>query len=211
MQGLVPCAETNITTLTTTNMFTGIIKNLGKLSEITETKLTIETDADFVDELDRGASVAIDGICLTVVNQDKNLFTVEVMPETVNRTNLKSLQPGSLVNLEMPAMPESFLAGHIVQGHVDGVAQLQSIAEQGNSHVLKFSIPESISKYIVEKGSVAINGVSLTVIEAGNDYFTVGIIPHTWDTTMFHTFKAKDVVNIEVDVLAKYVEKLMNR
>jgi riboflavin synthase len=184
---------------------------LGKISEITETKLTIETDADFVDELDSGASVAIDGICLTVVSQDKNSFTVEVMPETANRTNLKSLQPGSLVNLEMPAMPESFLAGHIVQGHIDGTAQLQSITEEGNSRVLKFSIPELISKYIVEKGSIAINGVSLTVIEAEKDYFTVGIIPHTWETTMFHSFKTKDIVNIEVDVLAKYIEKLIAR
>lgn len=192
-------------------MFTGIIKNLGKISEITETKLTIETDADFVDELDSGASVAIDGICLTVVSQDKNSFAVEVMPETVNRTNLKSLQPESLVNLEMPAMPESFLAGHIVQGHVDGIAQLQSITDQGNSRILKFSITESVSKYIVEKGSIAINGVSLTVIEVGNDYFTVGIIPHTWGETMFHTFKAKDIVNIEVDVLAKYIEKLIKK
>ena len=192
-------------------MFTGIIKNLGKILELTDTKLTIETDADFVDELDSGASVAIDGICLTVVSQDKNSFTIDFMPETLSRTNLKSLQPGSVVNLEMPAMPESFLAGHIVQGHIDGTAQLQSITDQGNSRILKFSIPESISKYIVEKGSIAINGVSLTLIAAVNDYFSVGIIPHTWDTTMFHTFKAKDIVNIEVDVLAKYIERLIKK
>lgn len=192
-------------------MFTGIIKNLGKIAELTDTKLTVETDADFVDELDSGASVAIDGICLTVVKQGKNSFTVEVMPETVNRTNLKYLPAGSPVNLEMPAMPQSFLAGHIVQGHVDGIAQLRSITNDANSRVLDFSIPETISKYIVEKGSVAINGVSLTVIVAGSDHFTVGVIPHTWGQTMFHAFKIGDYANIEVDILAKYIEKLIQK
>jgi riboflavin synthase len=192
-------------------MFTGIIKNLGKIAEITESKLVIEAGADFVDELEDGASVAIGGICLTVVNRDKNTFTVDVMPETVNRTNLEYLSKRNLVNLEMPAMPESFLAGHIVQGHIDAVAQLQGIDNVGNSRALKFSIPESIAKYIVEKGSIAVNGVSLTVIGAGNDHFTVGIIPHTWDQTMFREFKAGDYANIEVDVLAKYIEKLIKK
>ena len=192
-------------------MFTGIINNLGKIAEISETKLTVATDADFVDELDAGASVAIDGICLTVVDRDKNSFAVDVMPETVNRTNLKYLKKNDPVNLEMPAMPESFLAGHIVQGHVDGVARLESMADDGNSRTLNFSIPETLSKYIVEKGSIAINGVSLTVIEAGDNHFTVGIIPHTWAATMFHTFKTGDFANIEVDVLAKYVERLSKK
>jgi len=192
-------------------MFTGIINNLGKIAEISETKLTVATDADFVDELDGGASVAIDGICLTVVDRSKNSFAVDVMPETVNRTNLKYLKKNDPVNLEMPAMPESFLAGHIVQGHVDGVARLESMADDGNSRTLNFSIPETLSKYIVEKGSIAINGVSLTVIEAGDDHFTVGIIPHTWDATMFHAFKTGDFANIEVDVLAKYVERLSKK
>jgi len=192
-------------------MFTGIINNLGKIAEISETKLTVATDADFVDELDAGASVAIDGICLTVVDRDKNSFAVDVMPETVNRTNLKYLKKNDPVNLEMPAMPESFLAGHIVLGHVDAIARLESMADDGNSRTLNFSIPETLSKYIVEKGSIAINGVSLTVIEAGDDHFTVGIIPHTWAATMFHTFKTGDFANIEVDVLAKYVERLSKK
>jgi len=191
-------------------MFTGIIKNLGKISEITEAKLVIDAGADFVAKLENGASVAIDGICLTAVNRDKNLFTVDVMPETVNRTNLKNLKNGDLINLEMPATPNSFLAGHIVQGHIDGTAKLESVTDDGNSRVLEFSIMQSISKYIVEKGSIAINGVSLTVIKAENDRFTVGIIPHTWDQTMFKTFKVGDIANIELDVLAKYIERLIN-
>lgn len=192
-------------------MFTGIIQNLGKITEITQTRLVVETEADFVDELDNGASVAIDGICLTVVSQDKNCFTLDVMPETVDRTNLKYLKAENPVNLEMPAMPNSFLAGHIVQGHIDGVAKLQSITDAGNSRILKFSIPEPLAKYIVEKGSIAINGVSLTVIAAQKDYFTVGIIPHTWDKTMFNKFKTGDFANIETDVLAKYVERLLDK
>ncbi|MFA6376245.1 MAG: riboflavin synthase [Candidatus Paceibacterota bacterium] len=192
-------------------MFTGIITNLGKIAEITGAKLVVETDADFVDELGNGASVAVNGICLTVVTQDQKTFTLDFMPETMARTNLKHSQPGDTVNLEMPAMPNSFLAGHIVQGHVDGIAQLQSITDAGNSRILKFSVPETLSKYIVEKGSIAINGVSLTVIEAKKDCFTVGIIPHTWDQTMFHAFKNGDFANIETDVLAKYIEKLIKK
>lgn len=192
-------------------MFTGIITNLGKIVEINGSKLVIETDTDFVNKLNNGASVAINGICLTVVTQDQKSFTVDFMPETMARTNLKYLQPGDEVNLEMPATGESFLAGHIVQGHVDGIAQLKKIDTEGNSRILDFSIPESLSKYIVEKGSITVNGVSLTVIQAANDHFTVGIIPHTWDATMFHNFKTENFANIEVDVLAKYVERLIKR
>ena len=192
-------------------MFTGIITNLGKIAGITDSKLAIEANADFVGKLNDGASVAIDGICLTVVARDQKSFTVDFMPETIARTNLKHLPPGDTVNLEMPARPDSFLAGHIVQGHVDGVAQLQSITNAGNSRILDFSVPEALSKYIVEKGSIAINGVSLTVIEAQKDRFTVGIIPHTWEQTMFHAFKKGDFANIETDVLAKYIEKFVKK
>ena len=184
---------------------------MGKISEITGEKLVIETDADFVDELDDGASVAINGICLTVISREKNYFAVDVMPETMSRTNLKYLRSGDPVNLEMPAMPNSFLAGHIVQGHIDGIAKLQSIANDGNSRVLDFSVPENLAKYIVEKGSIAVNGVSLTVIGSDKDSFTVGIITRTWDQTMFHTLKIGDFANIETDILAKYIEKLIKR
>ena len=192
-------------------MFTGIITNLGKIAQINGSKLVIETDSDFIGKLNNGASVAINGICLTVIAQNQKSFTVEFMPETMARTNLKYLHPDDTVNLEMPAMPNSFLAGHIVQGHIDGIAQLQSVINAGNSRILSFSVPETLSKYIVEKGSIAINGVSLTVIEAQKDSFTVGIIPHTWDQTMFHAFKTGDFANIETDVLAKYIEKFVKK
>ncbi len=192
-------------------MFTGIIKNLGKITEFTGTELTVATDSGLLDKLENGASVAVNGICLTVVDWNKDRFTVEVMPETVNRTNLKYMLPGDTVNLEMPATPETFLAGHIVQGHIDGTAKLETIIEEGNSRILKFSVGEALAKYVVAKGSIAVNGVSLTVIETGAGYFTVGIIPHTWGKTMFRSFKPGDLANIETDVLAKYIERLIKK
>ncbi len=192
-------------------MFTGIITNLGRVFNKTKTSLIIKTDKDFLIGLEKGTSVAIDGICLTVVAYNKSSFKVNVMPETANRTNIQYLQPGNLVNLELPPTANSFLSGHIVQGHIDGTTKLQDIMHQGNSYILKFSIPNSLSKYIIEKGSIAVNGISLTVIEVAKNYFTVGIIPHTWKKTMLHTIKVGGVVNVEIDILAKYVEKLLKK
>lgn len=190
-------------------MFTGIITNLGTVFSKNKNVLIIKTDNDFLTGLEKGASVAIDGICLTVVTYNKNSFEVNVMSETANRTNIQYLQSGNLVNLELPTTANSFLSGHIVQGHIDGTAKLQDIIHQRNSHILKLSIPNSLSKYVVEKGSIAVNGISLTVIEVAKGYFTVGIISHTWAKTVLHTIKVGDFVNVEVDILAKYVEKLL--
>ena len=190
-------------------MFTGIINNLGAVVNKTKTSLIIKTDKDFLTGLEKGASVAIDGICLTVVTYNKNSFKVNVMPETINRTNIQYLQSGNLVNLELPTTANSFLSGHIVQGHIDGTGRLQNITKKNNSHLLKFSVPNSLSRYIVEKGSITVNGISLTVIEVAKNYFTVGIIPHTWAKTKFLTIKVGDFINVEVDILAKYVEKLL--
>lgn len=190
-------------------MFTGIITDLGRVLNKTKTSLIIKTDKNFLAQIEKGRSVAIDGICLTVVIYNKNFFEVNIMPETANRTNIQYLERGCLVNLELPATANSFLSGHIVQGHIDGTGRLQGITKKNNSHILKFSISNSLSKYVVEKGSIAVNGISLTVIEAARNYFTVGIIPHTWTKTMLHTIKVGDFVNVEVDILAKYVEKLL--
>ena len=190
-------------------MFTGIITNLGKVTSKSKNKLIIKTDQVSIGKLSKGTSIAIDGICLTVVDLMKNSFSIDFMPETEEKTNIKYLKISDLVNLELPATADSFLSGHIVQGHVDEVAKLETITEEGNSYILKFSIPKNISKYIVEKGSIAVNGISLTVIDIGDNFFTVGIIPHTWNKTMLHTIKSGNYVNIEVDILAKYLEKLI--
>ena len=189
-------------------MFTGIITNLGKVVNKSENKLIIKTDRNLISKLSKGTSIAVDGICLTVVDLMKNNFSIDFMPETEEKTNIKYLQIGSLINLELPATAKSFLSGHIVQGHIDKVAKLETITKEGNGYILKFSIPKDLSKYIVQKGSIAVNGISLTVIDIGDNFFTVGIIPHTWNKTMLHTIKSGDYVNIEVDILAKYLGRI---
>lgn len=189
-------------------MFTGIITNLGKISEIKNKKLKIATDKKLLDKLNRGDSISVDGVCLTVADVGNNSFGVEIIPETESKTSLQYLKKGSLINLELPATSNTFLSGHIVQGHVDGLGELESIKIAGNSRILKFSVPSKIAKYLVEKGSVAINGISLTIIEVKNNQFSVGIIPHTWKNTMLKNLKLGDFVNLEVDILAKYLERL---
>lgn len=190
-------------------MFTGIITHLGKVVNKSENNLIIKTDKKLVNDLSKGASIAVDGICLTVVDLTEDSLSVDYMSETEKKTNIKYLQNEGTVNLEQPITVNSFLSGHIVQGHIDGTAKLETIIKEGNSYILKFAVSKGLSKYIVEKGSIAVNGISLTVIGIRDSFFTVGIIPHTWDKTMLHTVKLGDYANIEVDILAKYVEKLM--
>lgn len=192
-------------------MFTGIITNLGEITNIKKATLTAKTNKDFTGKLSIGDSVSLDGVCLTVVDLAKNSFKIDVMPETRQKTNLGEVRIGDLVNLELPVTAESFLSGHIVQGHIDGTGRLKRIERKKDSHILKISIPKGFSKYIVKKGSVAVNGISLTVIEAGKDFFTVGIIPRTWSNTMLYTLNLGDLVNVEVDILAKYLERLIKK
>lgn len=188
-------------------MFTGIITHLGKLVGKKGSVFTFIANPAFCKKFGIGTSVAINGVCLTVFKTSKKSFSVEIMPETQSKTMLGHLKIGKPVNLELPLAPKDFLSGHIVQGHVDVAAKLEKITKEGNSHILKFSIPNNLSKYLVEKGSIAVNGISLTVIEAGEKFFTVGIIPFTWNNTMLKNIKPGDLVNIEVDILAKYIEK----
>lgn len=189
-------------------MFTGIITNLGKLTKKDGPVFTFVADLSFYKKIRNGTSVAINGVCLTVSKKTLHTFSVEVMPETLSKTTLGNLKTNNLVNLELPLTPMDFISGHIVQGHVDGLAKLTDIIKWRNSHLLKFNIKPTLSKYIVEKGSISINGIALTIIEIDKNYFTVGIIPYTWANTMLHTIKKNNFVNIEIDILAKYVEKL---
>lgn len=192
-------------------VFTGIVTHLGRIKEKTSTRLIITTDHDLLDKVTLGMSVAVDGICLTAVAFDETSFTIDFMPETAAKTNIQQLNVGALVNLELPATSQTFLAGHIVQGHVDAIGTIQVITKEGNSRIFTIAIPESIEKYIVEKGSITVNGISLTVITVTKNTCTVGIIPHTWERTMLHTAHEGDIVNLEVDVLAKYLEKLLDK
>lgn len=192
-------------------VFTGIISHLGKLTRKDGSVFTFNADRGFCKEIKKGISISVNGVCLTALRQPTgNSFLVEVMPETSKKTTLENLQKDNLVNLELPATPQTYLSGHIVQGHIDGISKLLDIKIQGNSRILKFSA-SSFTKYLVPKGSVAINGISLTIIDAEKNYFTIGIIPFTWENTMLHTLKTGDFVNIEVDILIKYLEKIIKK
>ncbi|MDP3948186.1 MAG: riboflavin synthase [bacterium] len=191
-------------------MFTGIITHLGKLAKKEGTIFTFNADIVFCRKINIGTSIAINGVCLTVSKKPtKTHFSIEVMPETLSKTNFRFVEIGDLVNLELPVTPQTLLSGHIVQGHIDAISKLLDIKISGNSKILKFSLPPSLTNYVVSKGSITINGISLTVIEATKDFFTVGIIPYTWNNTMLKTIETDDLVNIEVDILAKYLEKLL--
>lgn len=189
-------------------MFTGIITHTGKLEKKEKNVLTFSASDAMLKKLTKGESVSVNGCCLTVVDISDNTFSVDVIEETEKKTMLGLLKLGDSVNLELPATPNSFLSGHIVQGHIDGMGTVERIQEEGNSKILRIIIQNNWLRYIVEKGSIAVNGISLTVIEVGKDYFTVGIIPHTWEKTMLNQIKIGDVVNIETDIIAKYIEKL---
>ena len=189
-------------------MFTGIISHLGKVKSFQNNQLLVKADRSLIKQVKNGDSVAVNGVCLTVIDKRADLFQVEVMPETLKRTALGGLKSGDIVNLELAMKAADRFAGHIVQGHIDGVATVKSIKQKGNSRLFTFEVPKQLGRYIVEKGSIAVNGISLTVIDASNKTFTVGIIPYTWRHTMLSSAKVGDRVNIEVDILAKYLEKL---
>lgn len=193
------------------NMFTGIITNLGTFVKRDKDKFMFLIPKNLSLKITKGASISIDGVCLTVAKKVRNHIYVDVTEETLAKTTLENLKTGLLVNLELPVTAQTLFSGHLVQGHIDAIAQLAGIKDGENSRVLKFSISPSLSKYIVAKGSIAVSGIALTVIEAGKDYFTAGIIPYTWDTTILHTLKLGDFVNIETDILAKYVERLLQQ
>ncbi|MBF8247453.1 MAG: ribE [Bacteroidetes bacterium] len=191
-------------------MFTGIITYQGIIQKKTASKLRIKAEPKLLGQLVPGVSIAVNGVCLTISKiPNDSLFEVDVMPETMKRTMLGSLRLHDTVNLELSVKANSRLAGHIVQGHIDGTATIKSIKREGNSRVFSFTTPRQLLKYMVEKGSVAVNGISLTLIEVTDRHFTVGIIPFTRTHTMFRYARVGDSVNIEVDILAKYVYKLV--
>lgn len=190
-------------------MFTGIITHLGKLKEKDDTTFTFAAPATFHTSMHDEVSVAVNGVCLTVAKRGKTTFSVTVMPETLQKTMLGNLKMHNLVNLELPVTPKAFLSGHIVQGHVDGVGRVIKIAKNGNSWLVTIQAPTALGKYIVEKGSIAINGVSLAIIDVKKTNFTISIIPYTWQHTTFHSLKVGHQVNIEVDIIAKYIEQFL--
>ena len=194
-------------------MFTGIIEEVGRIEAIdtrpTGARLTIACKI-VVEDATPGSSIAVNGVCLTALNPTTSTFEADLAPETLRRTNLGALRPGSLVNLERPLQAAGRLSGHVVQGHVDGTGEFLSFDLLGdNNWWLKILIPEELDRYIVYKGSIAIDGISLTVAAIENRVVSVTIIPHTYEQTSLRDHKPGDRVNLECDILAKYVEKML--
>ncbi len=184
-------------------MFTGIVEELGSVVALDDSVLTLGC-SQVLDDVRTGASIAVNGCCLTVVEFGPDWWRADVSPETFARTALGSLQPGDLVNLERPVRLEDRLGGHLVQGHVDGIGQVLDAVPE-----LRVRAPAPLLRYVVEKGSITVDGVSLTVVDALDDGFTVAVIPHTAAVTTLGQRSPGDAVNLEVDVVAKYVERLL--
>jgi riboflavin synthase len=191
-------------------MFTGIVEELGEVVALDHTgdsaRLTVRGPVVVSDAV-HGASIAVNGVCLTVTDVKDDTFTVDVMKETLDRA--AALETGSPVNLERPVRPDGRLGGHIVQGHVDGVGRITGREPGDRWEVVTIGLPEHLARYVVEKGSITVDGVSLTVVEARDDAFSVALIPTTLELTTLGRKRMGDPVNLEVDIVAKYVERLL--
>lgn len=193
-------------------MFTGIVEELGEVTSVEnlDDASRFRLRGPVVTEGARhGDSIAVNGVCLTVVDHEGDEFTADVMAETLNRSSLGVLAVGSRVNLERPMAVGDRLGGHIVQGHVDGTGEIIERKPSDNWEIVKISLPEDLRRYVVEKGSITVDGISLTVVDAGPDYFTISLIPTTLALTTLGLKQPGDPVNLEVDVIAKYVERLL--
>ena len=190
-------------------MFSGIVEQIGKIISFENNILLIE-EPNLSKELNISESIAINGICLTVINKDNNSFSVEVTPETIKRTNLEHLNLHQIVNLEKPLKYNGLVGGHLVQGHVDCVGEIIEINTDANAQIFTISFPKIYSKYVVEKGYISIDGISLTIVECADDYLTLSIIPYTLDNTNLKNKKINELVNLEFDITGKYLEKLLN-
>lgn len=193
-------------------MFTGIVEELGEVvavEELAEASRFRLRGPVVTEDAKHGDSIAVNGVCLTVVETGDGEFTADVMQETLNRSSLGALARGSRVNLERPMELGGRLGGHLVQGHVDGTGEIISRTPSEHWEIVKVALPENLSRYVVEKGSITVDGVSLTVVEAAADWFTISLIPTTLALTTLGIKKPGDPVNLEVDVLAKYVERLL--
>jgi len=193
-------------------VFTGIIEELGVVEGLEDqgdaVRLTVR-GAHVTTDARLGDSIAVNGCCLTVAERGGETFTADVMRETLDKTSLGVLGPGSRVNLERAVTPTTRLGGHIVQGHVDGTASVVRRSPSEHWEVVEISLPSGLGRYVVAKGSITVDGISLTVVDVGDDSFTVSLIPETLARTTLGSKEAGDPVNLEVDVVAKYVERLL--
>lgn len=193
-------------------MFTGIIEELGRVRSVEprgeNAYIVVEAHA-VVEDTKHGDSIAVNGVCLTALDIRPDSFAADVSRETLGRSTLGRLQPGSAVNLERAVTPVTRLGGHIVQGHVDARGKFLSVADREGSWTVRIEYPKEIARYLVFKGSVAVEGISLTIAALTDNNFEVAIIPKTWEVTNFSQLKPGDEVNLEVDMIAKYVERIL--
>ena len=192
-------------------MFTGLVQDLGRIVSADRNgdgaRVTVQTS--LAGELAEGDSVAVNGVCLTATEVGNGSFAADVMNETLSRTSLARVAPGTGVNLELALRPSDRLGGHVVQGHVDGLATIAQVSDDGFARRVRFETDPELLRYVVEKGSIALDGVSLTVIEIGDSWFTVSLIPESLERTNLGAAGPGTKMNVEVDVLAKYVERLI--
>jgi riboflavin synthase len=192
-------------------MFTGIIEELGRVRDVEQrgdnSRIVIEAQL-VTEDIHEGDSIAVNGVCLTALEVQKDSFAADVSRETLNRCTLGRLQAGARVNLERSVTPATRLGGHLVQGHVDARGKFLSAVDHGGSWTVRIAYPPQIARYLVFKGSVAVDGISLTIAALADDYFEIAIIPKTWEVTNFSHLRPGDDVNLETDVIAKYVERI---
>jgi riboflavin synthase len=194
-------------------MFTGIIEELGNVRAIEQrgdnARLVIEARL-VTEDIHEGDSIAVNGVCLTALDVNDSSFAADVSRETLDRSTLGRLRPGAPVNLERSVTPATRLGGHLVQGHIDARGKFISATDHGGSWTVRIAYPPEIARYLVFKGSVAVEGISLTIAELTDDYFEIAIIPKTWEVTNFSHLEPGDDVNLEADVIAKYVERILS-
>ena len=191
-------------------MFTGIVEEVGVVAKISDNGMTVRA-TKVTEDLKLGDSIAVNGTCLTAVSFDRTEFSVDLSPETMRRTSLGQLSVGGPVNLERALLASDRMGGHIVQGHVDGTGRVMSTKRDGDSTIFRIRVPKRLNRYIVEKGFVAVDGISLTVVKRGASSFTLAVIPYTLANTNLAALSVGDRVNLEADILAKYVESLLDR
>ena len=193
-------------------MFTGIVEEVGHIRRLTQiangARLAIEAQTVLAGAK-LGDSIAVNGVCLTLVEQGPDWFAADLSAETLKRTSLQQTRTGTRVNLERALLPTTRLGGHIMQGHVDGTGRLLEAQPSGEGWTVRIGFPIELARYIVEKGSIAVDGISLTVAALGDDWFEIAVIPHTWKMTNLSTLERGALVNLEMDILAKYVERML--
>ena len=191
-------------------MFTGIVEEVGVVAKISDNGMTVRA-TKVTEDMKLGDSIAVNGACLTAVSFDRTEFSVDLSPETMRRTSLGQLSVGGPVNLERALLASDRMGGHIMQGHVDGTGRIMSTKTDGDSTIFRIRVPKRLNRYIVEKGFVAVDGISLTVVKRGASSFTLAVIPYTLKNTNLAALSVGDRVNLEADILAKYVESLLDR